>query len=62
VRVCQVDGGYRVEGDWDGRDSANAFLAHLGGRGFSAATANAQFVEFGTKRSWVRIPPPRLTQ
>ena len=22
--------------------------------------ANAQFMEFGTKRSWVRIPPPRL--
>jgi integrase/recombinase XerC len=41
VRVCQVDGGYRVEGDWDGRDSANAFLAHLGGRGFSAATVRA---------------------
>ena len=41
VRVRQVDGGYRIDGDWDGLDAANAFLAHLGGRGFSPATVRA---------------------
>ncbi|MDG5481955.1 tyrosine-type recombinase/integrase [Mycolicibacterium gadium] len=41
VRVCEVDGGYRVDGDWDGRDAANAFLRHLSGRGFSPATVRA---------------------
>lgn len=41
VRVRQVDGGYRIDGDWDGLDPANAFLAHLSGRGFSPATVRA---------------------
>jgi integrase/recombinase XerC len=41
VRVCEVDGGYRFEGGWDGLDEANAFLAHLSGRGFSPATLRA---------------------
>ena len=41
VRVCAVDGGYRINGGWEGRDAANAFLAHLSGRGFSAATVRA---------------------
>lgn len=38
VRVHQVEGGYRVDGEWDGLQSANAFLVHLSGRGFSPAT------------------------
>ena len=41
VRVRQVDGGYRIDGDWDGLDPANAFLAHLSGRGFSPASVRA---------------------
>ena len=41
VRVREVDGGYRIDGDWEGLDAANAFLAHLSGRGFSAATVRA---------------------
>jgi integrase/recombinase XerC len=41
VRVCQVDGSYRLDGDWDGLVAANAFLAHLLGRGFSRATVRA---------------------
>ena len=41
VRVREVDGGYRIDGDWDGLDAANAFLAHLSGRGFSPATVRA---------------------
>ena len=41
VRVHQVDGGYRIEGDWDGLEPANAFLSHLAGRGFSPATVRA---------------------
>ena len=41
VRVREVDSGYRIDGDWDGRDAANAFLAHLAGRGFSPATVRA---------------------
>ena len=41
VRVREVEGGYRIDGDWDGRDFSNAFLAHLGGRGFSTATVRA---------------------
>jgi integrase/recombinase XerC len=41
VRVQKVDGGYRIDGDWDGQDAANAFLAHLSGRGFSLATLRA---------------------
>jgi integrase/recombinase XerC len=38
VGVRQVEGGYRLDGDWDGLDAANAFLTHLSGRGFSPAT------------------------
>ena len=41
MRVHQVEGGYRIDGDWDGLDPANAFLAHLRGRGFSPATVRA---------------------
>lgn len=41
VRVGEVGGGYRIDGDWDGRDAANAFLGHLSGRGFSPATVRA---------------------
>src|SRR5258707_4570484 len=41
VRVREVDSGYRIDGDWDGRDAANAFVAHLAGRGFSPATVRA---------------------
>ena len=41
MRVHQVGGGYRIEGDWDGLEPANAFLSHLGGRGFSPATVRA---------------------
>ncbi|OOK74457.1 phage integrase family domain protein [Mycobacterium kansasii] len=32
VRVQRVDEGYRLGGDWEGLDSANAFLTHLAGR------------------------------
>ena len=38
VRVHEVEDGYRIGGDWEGLDAANAFLRHLSGRGFSAAT------------------------
>jgi integrase/recombinase XerC len=38
VRVHQVEDGYRIGGDWEGLDAANAFLTHLSGRGFSPAT------------------------
>jgi integrase/recombinase XerC len=38
IRVRQIEGGYRIDGDWDGLQPANAFLAHLSGRGFSSAT------------------------
>ena len=41
VRVREIEGGYRIDGDWDGLDAANAFLAHLSGRGFSPATVRA---------------------
>ncbi|ORX15744.1 integrase [Mycobacterium xenopi] len=41
MRVHKVDGGFRIDGDWDGLDPANAFLAHLSGRGFSPATLRA---------------------
>ena len=41
VRVRRVDGKYRLDGDWEGLDSANAFLTHLAGRGFSPATVRA---------------------
>ncbi|ARG59886.1 integrase [Mycobacterium kansasii] len=41
MRVQRVDEGYRLGGDWEGLDSANAFLTHLAGRGFSAATVRA---------------------
>ena len=41
VRVRAVDGGCRIDGDWDGLEAANAFLAHLAGRGFSPATVRA---------------------
>jgi site-specific recombinase XerD len=41
VRVQRVDDVYRLGGDWEGLDSANAFLTHLTGRGFSAATVRA---------------------
>ncbi|MEB3062685.1 tyrosine-type recombinase/integrase [[Mycobacterium] zoologicum] len=41
VRMRECDGEYRVDGDWDGLDAANAFLAHLSGRGFSPATVRA---------------------
>lgn len=41
VRARQVEGIYRLDGVWDGLESANAFLAHLAGRGFSPATVRA---------------------
>jgi integrase/recombinase XerC len=41
MRVREVDGEYRIDGDWEGRDWANAFLTHLSGRGFSLATVRA---------------------
>jgi integrase/recombinase XerC len=41
VRVREVEDGFRIDGDWAGLDSANAFLAHLTGRGFSPATVRA---------------------
>ncbi|GAA4491545.1 tyrosine-type recombinase/integrase [Rhodococcus olei] len=41
VRVCASEDGFRIDGGWDGREAADAFLAHLAGRGFSAATVRA---------------------
>jgi integrase/recombinase XerC len=41
VQVQLADGGYRVGGDWDGVEPANAFLGHLRARAFSPATVRA---------------------
>ena len=41
VQVQLVDGEYRIGGDWDGVESANAFLGHLRARAFSPATVRA---------------------
>ena len=41
VWVHEVDGRYRLDGDWGGLEAANAFLAYLCGRGFSPATVRA---------------------
>lgn len=41
VQVQLVDGEYRIGGEWDGVESANAFLAHLTARAFSPATVRA---------------------
>ncbi|QSE87805.1 tyrosine-type recombinase/integrase (plasmid) [Rhodococcus pseudokoreensis] len=41
VRVHAVDDGYVVVGGWEGCAATNAFLAHLAGRAFSAATVRA---------------------
>jgi site-specific recombinase XerD len=41
MTVQAVEGGYRVAGDWDGAEAANAFLAHLSARAFSPATIRA---------------------
>jgi integrase/recombinase XerC len=41
VEVQRADGSYRVAGDWDGAEAANAFLAHLSARAFSPATIRA---------------------
>ena len=41
VQVQLVDGQYRIEGDWDGGEPANAFLGHLRARAFSPATVRA---------------------
>ena len=41
VRVELADGGYRISGDWDGAEWANAFLGHLVARAFSPATVRA---------------------
>jgi integrase/recombinase XerC len=41
VQVQLSDGGYRIGGDWDGIEAANAFLGHLRARAFSPATVRA---------------------
>jgi site-specific recombinase XerD len=41
VQVQRADSGYRLAGDWDGEEAANAFLAHLSARAFSQATIRA---------------------
>ncbi|GAF46559.1 putative transposase [Rhodococcus wratislaviensis NBRC 100605] len=41
VRVHAVDDGFVVDGEWEGCAAANAFLKHLAGRAFSAATVRA---------------------
>jgi integrase/recombinase XerC len=41
MRVRQVEGKYRLDGDWEGLDSAIAFLTHRAGRGFSPVTVRA---------------------
>jgi integrase/recombinase XerC len=41
VSVQLADGGYRIGGNWDEAEKANAFLAHLSARAFSPATIRA---------------------
>jgi site-specific recombinase XerD len=41
VQVQLVEGEYRIGGDWDGMEPANAFLGHLRARAFSPATVRA---------------------
>ncbi|WP_260757665.1 site-specific integrase [Mycobacterium sp. SMC-8] len=41
VRVRTSSDGYVIDGPWEGCAAANAFLVHLAGRGFSAATVRA---------------------
>lgn len=41
VRVRTSSEGYAIDGQWEGSAAANAFLTHLAGRGFSAATVRA---------------------
>jgi integrase/recombinase XerC len=41
LSVTAVEGGWRLEGPWPDVASANRFLAHLGTRGFAAATVRA---------------------
>ncbi|WP_234904143.1 site-specific integrase [Mycolicibacterium frederiksbergense] len=41
VRVRTSSEGYAIDGPWEGCAAANAFLVHLVGRGFSAATVRA---------------------
>lgn len=41
VRLHAVKGGYELDGSWEGREGANAFLRHLAVRGFSLATVRA---------------------
>src|ERR1700687_2784367 len=41
VQVQLVDGEYRIGGNWDGIEPANAFLGHLRARAFSPATVRA---------------------
>lgn len=41
VRVRTSSDGYAIDGQWEGCAAANAFLKHLAGRGFSAATVRA---------------------
>lgn len=41
VAVVASGGSHRLKGCWPGVEAANAFLAHLGTRGFSAATVRA---------------------
>nr|WP_249353579.1 site-specific integrase [Rhodococcus sp. USK13] len=41
VRTRTGDGGFVVDGEWEGCAAANAFLKHLAGRAFSVATVLA---------------------
>ena len=41
VQVQLADGGYRIGGEWDRIEPANAFLGHLRARAFSPATVRA---------------------
>jgi integrase/recombinase XerC len=41
LQVKLIDGEYRISGDWDGCEPANAFLGHLRARAFSPATVRA---------------------
>ncbi|HEY2261688.1 MAG TPA: tyrosine-type recombinase/integrase [Streptosporangiaceae bacterium] len=41
VQIQPVGGEFRIGGDWDGVEPANAFLAHLRARAFSPATVRA---------------------
>lgn len=41
LSVVRSDDGWRLDGSWPDLEAVNRFLAHLGVRGFAAATVRA---------------------